>query len=77
MVMEKSVFDRIEQSCNALKLDLSSSEMAAFAEENDLTQHQLDAINCLFEFLAEKKRRTCVETLLRLSRLQPSDSRHA
>lgn len=67
--MEQSVFDRIGQSCDVLKLDLSSTEMASFAEKNDLTQQQLDAVNSLFEFLAEKKRKTCVETLLRLSRL--------
>ena len=47
MVMEQSVFECIGQSCSALKLDLSSSEMASFAEKNDLTQQQLDAVNSL------------------------------
>jgi DNA replication protein DnaC len=69
MVMEQSVFDRIEQCCSVLKVDLSSTEAASYAEKHNLSQEQLSAMDMLFEFLAEKKQRTCVETLLRLSRL--------
>lgn len=67
--MEQSAFDLIEQSCRALKVDLSSLEMAVFAEHNALTQEQLSAIVDLFRCLEEKKHQTVIDTLLRLSRL--------
>ena len=55
MVMEQSVFDRIEQCCSVLKVDLSSTEAASYAEKHNLSQEQLSAMDMLFEFLAEKK----------------------
>lgn len=67
--MEQSVFDRIAQHCSVLKVDLSSTEAASFIEKSGFSQEQISAVNQLFEFLADKKQRTCVETLLRLSRL--------
>ena len=41
--MDSSAFEQIEQSCKALKVDLSSREMAVFAEQNALTPEQLRA----------------------------------
>ena len=69
MQKELSVFDRIGSSCQSLKIDLSTSEIAVFAENNALSQEQLDAISGIFDYLEEKKRQTVIETLLRLSRL--------
>ena len=69
MQEESSVFDRIGDSCQSLKVDLSSSEMAVFAEKSALSQKQLDAVATLFEYLEEKKRQSVIDTLLRLSRL--------
>lgn len=67
--MEQSVYDLIGKSCQALKVDLSAYEMAAFSIENALSQEQLSAIGILFSHLEEKKHRTTIDTLLRLSRL--------
>ena len=67
--MELSAFDRIEQSCQTLKVDLSSKEMAIFAEQNAFSETQLEAVASLFHHLEEKKHQTVIETLLRLSRL--------
>ena len=67
--MDSSAFEQIEQSCKALKVDLSSREMAVFAEQNALTPEQLRAVADLFRYLEEKKHQTVIDTLLRLSRL--------
>ena len=69
MVMDPSAFERIEQSCKALKVDLSSKEMAVFTEQKALTPEQLGAVADLFHYLEEKKHQTVIDTLLRLSRL--------
>lgn len=67
--MEQSSFDQISQSCRALKVDLSSKEMAVFAQQNAFTPEQIEAVTDLFHHLEEKKRQTVIDTLLRLSRL--------
>ena len=53
----------------ALKLDLSTAELATLAEEKGFQEPQLIAVKEVMEYLNEKKRRTTVETMLRLSRL--------
>lgn len=65
--MDPSAFERIEQSCRALKVDLSSKEMAVFTEEKGLTPEQLGAVADLFQYLEGKKHQTVIDTLLRLS----------
>lgn len=57
--MDPSAFERIEQSCKALKVDLSSKEMAVFTEQQALTPEQLGAVADLFHYLEEKKHRNC------------------
>ena len=69
MQKEPSVFDRISDCCQSLKVDLTSSEMAVFADSKSLTPEQLDAVAGIFDYLEEKKHQTVIETLLRLSRL--------
>ena len=69
MVMEQSLFNLIERSCQALDVDLSSAEMADYAGRNELPPEQLKAIVELFQYLEEKRHQTVIETLLRLSRL--------
>lgn len=69
MPKDISVFDRIGDSCKSLNVDLSPSEMAVFADNNNLSQQQLDAVAGIFCYLEEKKHQTVIETLLRLSRL--------
>ena len=52
--MDLSLYERIEQSCKALKVDLSSKEMAVYAEQNELTPEQLKTVAGLF--IISKKR---------------------
>lgn len=66
--MGTSLYEIIENSCKALSLDLGSTEMAHFVEENNLSAEQLGAIVDLLSYLEVKKHRTSVETMLRLGR---------
>ena len=68
MVMGPSPYEVIAGSCKALSLDLGSTEMAHFVEENSLNAEQLSAIIDLLSYLEVKKHRTSVETMLRLGR---------
>ena len=64
-----AIFERIEQSCKALKIDLSFGEIASFADDNTLSPEQLNAIASLFGHLEDKKHQTVIDFLLRTSRL--------
>ena len=65
----QSTYENIAESCKTLKIDLSASEVAMYAETHTLSQDQLTAIERLFAALEEKKQQTTIDTLLRLSRL--------
>ena len=67
--MNETVFDIIQKNADILKVDLSASELAAFAEHRDLDQEQLSVVQDLFCYLAEKKHNTMITTLMRTSRL--------
>ena len=67
--MEQSVYDIIDANCKALKVDLSSAEMAGYVDEHTLSPEQLGAISDLFQYLGRKKHQTIIDTLLKLSRL--------
>lgn len=66
--MSVSPYINIENNCKALSIDMNATEMAHFVEEHSLTAEQLGAIVDMFSYLAEKKHRTSVETMLRLGR---------
>lgn len=67
--MADSVYDQIEASARALKLDFGSKEAASLAEKNNFSSDQLEAIQDVMKYLEEKKHETIINTLLRLSRL--------
>ncbi len=67
--MNKTLFETVQESSEALKIDLPAEELAAFAGDHELTAEQLDAIGELFHYLAVKKNEKTISTLLRLSRL--------
>ena len=71
--MSNSVYDLVEQSCQTLRLDLSSLEFARLAEEYDFTETQLQAICQVLEHLRQKKVDTTIHTLLKMSRLPLKD----
>ena len=67
--MNDTAFEELEAAAAVLKLDFSSEEFASFAEEQELTEAEIDAVQTVFSYLGEKKQRTTVQTLLKMSRL--------
>jgi DNA replication protein DnaC len=64
--------DPYSRACKAaarLDLPLEAAELATLASDHDMGDGELSALAATFDYLAEKKRRASVETLLRLSRL--------
>ena len=49
--MNDSVFEIVEKSSQILKLDFSSVEFARLAEEQELTEAQIQAVGMVFEHL--------------------------
>ena len=71
--MTESVFETVEKSCQILKLDFSSAELAILAQEQELTPEQLQAVGLVMEHLRQKKVDTTIHTLLKMSRLPLKD----
>ena len=71
--MNDSVFEIVEKSSQILKLDFSSIEFAKLAEEQELSEAQIQAVGMVFEHLQQKKIETTIHTLLKMSRLPLKD----
>jgi len=71
--MNDSVYELVAQSCQTLRLDMSSLEFAKLAEEYDFTEAQLQAVSQVLEHLRQKKVDTTIHTLLKMSRLPLKD----
>lgn len=67
--MNDTVFEKLKTAATVLKLDFSSEEFANLAEDRELTEAEINAVQSVFTYLSEKKQRTTVQTLLRMSRL--------
>ena len=52
-----------------LKLDFSTEEFATFADDQELSEEAIEAVQTVFSYISEKKQQTTVQTLLKLSRL--------
>ena len=55
--MIESVFERVEQYSDILKLDFSSAELAHLAEEHELSAEAVDAIALVLSIFPPRKRR--------------------
>ena len=71
--MTESVFESVEKSCQVLRLDFSSAELAILAQEQELSPEQLEAVAAVLEHLRQKKVDTTIHTLLKMSRLPLKD----
>ena len=71
--INESVFEAVEKSSQILKLDFSSIEFAKMAEEQELTEAQIQVVGMVFEHLQRKKIETTIHTLLKMSRLPLKD----
>lgn len=67
--MSKSLYEKIADSAQTLKLDLTPSEMAVLAENLNMSEQSVEDICRIFSYLEQKNRETLVNTCLRLSRL--------
>ena len=67
--MSETVIGTVDAIAKTLKFDITGAELAQLSIENGYTQDQLDAINGVFTYLKEKKDKSVVDTLLKLSRL--------
>jgi len=67
--MNDALFESIERSCHVLHLDFSSAEFANLADDRELSEEASVAVEQVLKYLRDKKQRTTVRTLLRLSRL--------
>lgn len=66
---ERSPYEVASEAAAALGVALSADELATLASDHDLGAAEMSAIAVTFGYLAEKRRRASIETLLRLSRL--------
>ena len=67
--MTETIFEKLAAAVATLKLDFSSEEFALYAEEHELSELEMAAVENVFTYLSEKKQQATVHTLLRLSRL--------
>ena len=67
--MAASAFELVEASSIVLKVDLTAMDFASFVETQKFSPDQVKAIVEVFQYLKEKKHKTIIDTLLRLSRL--------
>lgn len=61
--------ENLANSFMALKTDLTLSAFSKFAEENNFTYEQIQAMDVLFEFLRKNKEASTIYTLQKMSRL--------
>ena len=71
--MTESVFESVEKSCQVLRLDFSSAELAILAQEQEFSPEQLQAVGMILDHLRKKKVDTTIQTLLKMSRLPLKD----
>ena len=73
--MNDSVFSVVDKCCEALKLDFSEEEFARLAADNAFPPESLTAVSTVLEYLAEKKKQTTIQILLRTSRLPQKNAK--
>lgn len=67
--MKENPFEAIAAAASVLKLDLTSEEFAAYADDHELSQETIVSLSDVFSYLSEKKHQATIQTLLTMSRL--------
>lgn len=67
--MNRSIFEKIQESAKILNIDLYAAELAGYTMEQEFSREMLEAIEKVFSHLRKKKEESIVTTLLRMSRL--------
>lgn len=67
--MSDSVFNRVQEAAEYLRLELTSQEMAEISVRLGFGEDGINAVASVFDYLRDKKKEQIVSTLLRMSRL--------
>ena len=67
--MSDSVFSRVQEAAEYLRLELTSQEMAEISVRLGFGEDGINAVASVFDYLRDKKKEQIVSTLLRMSRL--------
>ena len=67
--MTETIFEKLAAAVATLKLDFSSEEFALYAEEHELSELEMAAVENVFTYLSEIIQQATVYCLLWLSRL--------
>src|SRR5699024_5670160 len=62
--MKETIFEQVAAAASVLKLDLSSEEFALFAEDQELSEAGMEAVQKLLSYLSEQKQQTTHQTSL-------------
>lgn len=65
--MTQTVFEKMKNAISVLKLDFTTEEFATFADDQELSEEAIEAVQTVFSYISEKKQQTTVQTLLKLS----------
>ena len=58
--MTETIFEKLAAAVATLKLDFSSEEFALYAEEHELSELEMAAVENVFTYLSEKKQQSTV-----------------
>ena len=67
--MTQTVFEKMKTAISVLKLDFTTEDFATFADDQELSEEAIEAVQTVFSYISEKKQQATVQTLLKLSRL--------
>lgn len=67
--MSDTAFEMVDECAKILHLGFSAEEFASLAEEHNFSEEAISAVECVFDYMRERRIQRTVETLLRLSHL--------
>jgi len=66
-------YEKLQDSLDTLKIDMTITEFASFADDSVFTSNQIEAIERIFKYLSDKKIETTKQTIFKMSRLPMKD----
>ena len=61
--MTQTVFEKMNTAISVLKLDFTTEEFATFADDQELSEESIEAVQAVFSYISEKKQQTTVYDL--------------
>ena len=56
--MTQTVFEKMKTAISVLKLDFTTEEFATFADDQELSEEAIEAVQTVFSYISEKKQQT-------------------